>query len=207
MHDGQQMLGGNNEDSIEPLTKVWFVPATEDTFAWSFWLRKLRAQGGMNDHGSSSTSSRGPNRSRPLEGKQPYTAQFHGLRRDGQCATVACVVELFEKYYDRETLPYSTSLATPRGVGHYRAAGNPPPAVVTRWRQTSTSPRSRRRNGSLLAGATRLQRDAGRFPALSVEYMRDVMAASPPDERTYERLHQRLRPGEPQDLPVLLFRL
>jgi hypothetical protein len=30
--DGQQMLGGNNEDSSEPLTKVWFVPAGEDTF-------------------------------------------------------------------------------------------------------------------------------------------------------------------------------
>src|SRR5512136_2947687 len=50
--DGQQMLGGNNEDSGEPLTKVWFVPAGEGTHGMVlFGYGTYRAQGGMNDEG------------------------------------------------------------------------------------------------------------------------------------------------------------
>lgn len=44
--DGQQMLGGNNEDSREPLTKVWFVPAKQGTFGLVlFGYGNYRAQG------------------------------------------------------------------------------------------------------------------------------------------------------------------
>jgi len=47
------MLVGNNEDSVEPLTSVWFVPAGEDTFGLVLfgYGDDYRAQGGMNDQG------------------------------------------------------------------------------------------------------------------------------------------------------------
>jgi len=45
--DGNLALGGNNEDYLIPLTKVWFVPAISDSFgAVYFGFANYFPQGG-----------------------------------------------------------------------------------------------------------------------------------------------------------------
>ena len=104
--DGQQMLGGNNEDSVEPLSKVWFVPGGEDTFGLVLfgYGDDYRAQGGMNDQGLFFDFLTGEKTlAVPIEGKQPYPGtNFIAYDAMIHCATVACVVDIFEKYYDAE---------------------------------------------------------------------------------------------------------
>jgi hypothetical protein len=181
--DGRQMLGGNNEDSLEPLTKVWFVPAREGTHGLVlFGYSNYRAQGGMNDEGLFFDLLTVPSELPiPTEGKQLWPGTNY-LIYDAlaQCATVACVVDLFERYYDADVWSMQaffgdatgeSAIIEPQVIlrqrGGYQVATNfyqstvPPPqdpaTVCPRYGTAS----------EMLAGA----------PALSVEYMRDVMAA------------------------------
>jgi hypothetical protein len=49
---GDQTLAGNNEDSFNPLTRVWFIPATDERFGWVYFgYDDLSPQGGLNDQG------------------------------------------------------------------------------------------------------------------------------------------------------------
>jgi len=166
--DGQQMLGGNNEDSGEPLTKVWFVPAEEGTFGMVFFgYGNYRAQGGMNDQGLFfdflSVSKELPVL---LEGKQPYTGtNFIVYDAMARCATVACVVEMFEKYYDERHGRCSTSLATPPGSrplsSRRQSSAN---AAATRWRQLLPVHDRAGEAEACLPALQDRQRDAGGFP-------------------------------------------
>ena len=50
--DGNMVLGGNNEDFINPLTFVWFHPAENGRFGWvAFGFDDLTPQGMVNDQG------------------------------------------------------------------------------------------------------------------------------------------------------------
>ena len=50
--DGELALGGNNEDYINPLTKVWFIPGEGGSFGRVYFgFADYHAQGGMNDQG------------------------------------------------------------------------------------------------------------------------------------------------------------
>ena len=180
--DGQQMLGGNNEDSSEPLTKVWFVPAREDTFGLVlFGYGNYRAQGGMNDQGLFFDFLSVP-KELPvlLEGKQPYTGtNFIVYDAMAQCATVACAVEMFEKYYDRETLAYQhffgdatgeSVIIEPQAMLSQRGGYQ----VATNFYQSTVAPEKRVLACSRYRTASEMLEGS---PALSVEYMRDVMAA------------------------------
>lgn len=186
--DGRQMLGGNNEDSGEPLTKVWFVPATEGTFGLVlFGYGNYRAQGGMNDQGLFfdflSVSKELPI---PLEGKQPYTGtNFLVYDAMARCATVACVVGMFEKYYDADTWAMQaffgdatgeSAIVEPQAIlrqrGGYQVATNFYQSTVPPEQRAAACPRYKTAS-EMLSGS----------PALSVEYMRDVMAAVHQDER------------------------
>ena len=47
-------LAGNNEDYIEPRTKIWFYPASDESYGyviWGFDRYLYSSQGGMNDQG------------------------------------------------------------------------------------------------------------------------------------------------------------
>lgn len=181
--DGRQRLGGNNEDSIEPLTKVWFVPARKDTFGLVLfgYGDDYRAQGGMNDQGLFFDFLTGDKTlTIPLEGKQPYTgANFLAYDAMAQCATVACVVGMFEKYYDVETSSIQTFFGDAAGEsviiepqailrqrGGYQVATNFYQSAVEPERRALVCPRFRTAS-EMLKGS----------PPLSIEYMRDVMAA------------------------------
>jgi hypothetical protein len=180
--DGQQMLGGNNEDSREPLTKVWFIPAKQETFGLVlFGYGNYRAQGGMNDQGLFFDFLTVP-KELPilLEGKQPYTGtNFIAYDAIAQCATVACVVEMFEKYYDAETWSMQaffgdatgeSVIVEPQAIlrqhGGYQVATNFYQSTLAPEDRASYCPRYKTAS-EMLEGS----------PALSVEYMRDVMAA------------------------------
>jgi hypothetical protein len=97
--DGDLALAGNNEDFLIPLTKVWFVPATSDSFGGVYFgFDNYFAQGGMNDQGlffdGLALSEAVPV---DVEGKEPAPAPPGDLILAG-CGTVACVVEMFERY-------------------------------------------------------------------------------------------------------------
>jgi hypothetical protein len=181
--DGRQMLAGNNEDSLEPLTKVWFVPATEGTFGLVlFGYGNYRAQGGMNDQGlffDLLTVSR--ELPIPLEGKQPWPGTNY-LIYDAvaTCATVACVVDLFERYYDADAWSMQaffgdaigeSAIIEPQAIlrqrGGYQVATNFYRSTIPSSQDPASACPRYRIASEMLAGA----------PALSVEYMRDVMAA------------------------------
>ena len=50
--DGNVVLGGNNEDFMNPLTYVWFHPAENGRFGWvAFGFDDLTPQGMVNDQG------------------------------------------------------------------------------------------------------------------------------------------------------------
>jgi hypothetical protein len=54
MTDGESVLVGNNEDFLEPRTKVWFLARTNDAHGrmiWGYDRYMDPYQGGMNEHG------------------------------------------------------------------------------------------------------------------------------------------------------------
>jgi len=177
--DGEQMLGGNNEDYMDPLTKVWFVPAEQGTFGRVYFgYENYFSQGGMNDQGlffdSQSVDMPLPV---PIEGKQPFTGTNFVDYVMAHCATVACVAEMFETYYAQETWAWQhlfgdatgeSAIIEPQTIlrqrGGYQVATNfyqsiTPPAERTCWRYSTAT--------SLLGSPV----------PLSVERMRDVMDA------------------------------
>ena len=185
--DGQQILGGNNEDSGEPLTNLWFVPATEDTFGLVLFGYNYRTQGGMNDQGLFFDLLTG-NKSLPIpiEGKQLYTGTnyliFDALAR---CATVACVVEMFETYYDAESWSFQafygdatgeSVIVEPQAILRQRGGYQ----VATNFYQSPLDPEQQKRACPRFKTATEMLEGS---PPLSVEYIRDVMAAVHQDER------------------------
>ncbi|MEW5870746.1 MAG: hypothetical protein AB1894_15845 [Chloroflexota bacterium] len=186
--DGQQVLGGNNEDSGEPLTKVWFVPAGKDTHGLVFFgYGNYRAQGGMNDQGLFFDFLSVP-KELPvsLEGKQPYTGtNFIVYDAMARCATVACVVEMFEKYYDREAWSLqhffgdatgASAIIEPQAILRQRGGFQ----VATNFYQSTVAPEKRRNACPRYRIASEMLESS---PPLSVETMRDVMAAIHQDER------------------------
>ncbi len=181
-NDGQQILGGNNEDSHEPLPKVWFVPAKEGTFGLVlFGYGNYRAQGGMNDQGLFfdflTVSKELPFL---LEGKQPYTGtNFMIYDAMTQCANVACVVEMFEKYYDAESWSMQaffgdatgeSAIVEPQAILRQRNGYQ----VATNFYQSTIAPEKRILACPRYKTASEMLEGS---PTLSVEYMRDVMAA------------------------------
>jgi hypothetical protein len=186
--DGQQMLGGNNEDSGEPLTKVWFVPPGEGTFGLVlFGYSNYRAQGGMNDQGLFFDFLSVP-KELPvlLEGKEPYPGtNYIVYDAMAKCATVACVAEMFEKYYDRETLALQhlfgdatgeSAIIEPQAILRQRGGYQ----VATNFYQSAVTPEK----GALACSRYRTVSEMLEgSPALSVETMRDVMAAVHQDGR------------------------
>src|SRR5512140_938104 len=50
--DGQIALGGNNEDSFNPRTKIWFLPPEEGKYGVAIvGYEDYNPQGAVNDHG------------------------------------------------------------------------------------------------------------------------------------------------------------
>jgi hypothetical protein len=176
--DGEWMLGGNNEDWYNPLTKVWFIPGEAGSFGRVYFgVDDYYPQGGMNDQGLFFDGL-------ALETEMPVSMEgkeYGGNLTDramAECATVECVVGLFERYYMSEVL-YGQFLfgdatgesaiveadAVIRQRGGYQ--------VATNFAQSTTSPEE--------SGCWRYRTAVEGLQAiesLSVEAVRDVLDAT-----------------------------
>jgi hypothetical protein len=176
-YDGQVALGGNNEDYMDPFTKVWFLPPEDgkygrvyfgfDNYIWS---------GGMNDQGLFFDALAVDELVRvPREGKPVYQGTLAD-KAMAECATVDCVVQLFSDYntvWDtwRHQFMFGDAagdsviiepLAMLRNEGGYQVATN---FYQSRTGQ-HTCPRYRTATGMLKNA-----------DALSVELFRDILDA------------------------------
>jgi hypothetical protein len=136
--DGKRMLGGNNEDYIDPLTKVWFIPEEGESFGRVYFgFENYHAQGGMNDQGvffdALALDDVYPV---PTTGKQEYLGNLAD-KAMAECATVACVVDIFEHYFSSEVWSWQfffgdatgeSAIIEPQSIirqqGGYQAATN-----------------------------------------------------------------------------------
>ena len=152
-YDGNLALAGNNEDYRNPLTKVWFVPAGGSQYGRVYFGHdNVLPQGGMNDQGLF-FDGLGVDESVLVPRGDKLT--YHGNLLDkvmAECATVECVLSLFEQYHligvwtfqflfgdstgDSVIVEPSTAL---RKEGRYQVATNfyqstTPPENWTCWR-------------------------------------------------------------------------
>lgn len=96
---GQIVLAGNNEDWKNPITKIWFIPASNGEYGRvCVGFDDMFAQGGMNDQGLFiDANALGPTGWKPIEGKPT----FQGELLDSilaQCATVEDAIVFCNKY-------------------------------------------------------------------------------------------------------------
>ena len=97
--DGDVVLAGNNEDSVNPQTRVWFVPPEDGRFGRVYFgFDSLSPQGGMNERGlffdGFATAPRKVVRSTD---KPVYIGALID-KVMAECATVEEVLAVFEKY-------------------------------------------------------------------------------------------------------------
>ena len=96
---GDLVLVGNNEDWKNPFTKVWYVPAEDDTYGRVYFgFDNFAPQGGMNEKGlvfdGFATS---PHKVKKSLNKPTYGGNFMDMVMS-QCATVDEVLKIFDKY-------------------------------------------------------------------------------------------------------------
>jgi hypothetical protein len=136
--DGELALGGNHEDYWDPFTYVWFVPPEEGEYGRAYFgYEDFRPQGGVNDQG---LFFDGLAVDRTVEVPQQDKVAYGDNLTDramAECATVACVQQLFDRYHTADSWDYqlmfgdSTGdsaiiepLAVVRGTGRFQVATN-----------------------------------------------------------------------------------
>jgi hypothetical protein len=176
--DGELMFGGNNEDSLDPLAKVWFIPGEAGSFGRAYFgFEDYHAQGGMNDQGLF-FDALSLDEVIPVDGagKQEYQGNLVD-KIMSECATVGCALRIFEQYHRWDVWFWQfffgdatgeSAIVEPQAVirqqGGYQVATNflqsitPPEVRSDRRYQTATE---------------RLES----MDELSVESMRDVLDA------------------------------
>jgi tetratricopeptide (TPR) repeat protein len=98
---GGMVLAGNNEDWKDPLTCMWFIPASEGEYGrvcFGFSRNWNNPQGGMNDHGLFiDANALAPTGWKPVEGKPRFQGHLidHILAK---CASVDDVIEFLQSY-------------------------------------------------------------------------------------------------------------
>jgi uncharacterized protein (TIGR03435 family) len=101
-----QVLVGNNEDYVNPRTKLWFVPAEDGAYGRMYvGFDDLWPQGGMNERGLWFDGFAAP----PIKVDDSGLPRYQGNLVDkamAECATVEEVVKLFRQY-DRRFLSES----------------------------------------------------------------------------------------------------
>lgn len=92
-------LGGNNEDSFNPRTKMWFIPPAPAKHGVAFvGYEDLYPQGGMNDEGLFFDGLAVKVVRVPQEEGKPVYAGNLMVKALQECATVGCVLNLFSQY-------------------------------------------------------------------------------------------------------------
>lgn len=98
--DDQVALGGNNEDDRNPRTKIWFVPPENGKYGLALvGFEDYAWQGGVNDHGLFFDGTAVRVVSVPQEPGKPVLDGWSLLYKAmTECATVDCVVQLYDRY-------------------------------------------------------------------------------------------------------------
>ena len=102
--DGENVLGGNNEDFVNPNTRIWFLPPEDGKFGRAlvgydhfFW------QGGMNDQGLFFDAMSVEEAVKVEQGDKPKYQGSLPSKALESCADVDCVLELFDEYHAYDT--------------------------------------------------------------------------------------------------------
>lgn len=138
LSDGKHVFGGNNEDYIDPDTRMWVVPAESGKHGRIFFgFGNGFAQGGVNDAGLFFDGLALDHRAVSASGKPPFPGNPGELAL-AECSTVAEVAALFERY-DRGALASAQLLFGDRGGGARPSASASATRTSTRGRSTSSS--------------------------------------------------------------------
>jgi len=193
--DGQVALGGNNEDYRHPFTKVWFLPPEESKYGRVYFgFENYVWQGGMNDQGLFFDALAVDQSVRVNRNGKPVYPGSLPDKALAECATVECVVQLFERYHTHDTWRHQflfgdaagesviiEPLAVLRKEGTYQ--------VATNFYQSTTPPQSR--TCDRYRRATQMLRDASSLSAdgLSVDLFRDILDAVHTDATIYSNVY------------------
>jgi hypothetical protein len=96
--DGDIALVGNNEDFADPFPKVWFLPPEDGKFGRVYFGFENQYQGGMNDQGLFFDSLAVDPVDVPHDDGKPIHFGNLILKAMEECATVECVLEIFERF-------------------------------------------------------------------------------------------------------------
>jgi hypothetical protein len=98
-YDGQVALGGNNEDFNNPLTLVWFIPASPGKYGRVYFgYDDYIAQGGLNDQGVFFDDLALEYKATPLTNARPHYPDGDQALIDQALATSANVQEVIDFY-------------------------------------------------------------------------------------------------------------
>jgi hypothetical protein len=92
-------LGGNNEDALNPRTKIWFLPPEDGNYGVAFvGYEDLYPQGGVNDHGLFFDGLAVRVVTVPREVGKPVYNGYLMVKAMQECATVECALKLFDQF-------------------------------------------------------------------------------------------------------------
>jgi hypothetical protein len=97
---GDMVLAGNNEDWMNPITKVWFEPAEKGTYGRVFFgFDNFYPQGGMNEKGLFFDVTAAKLVEIPTNSQKPsYKGNLIREKIMPKCSTVKEAIQLFERY-------------------------------------------------------------------------------------------------------------
>ncbi|MEJ2448044.1 MAG: hypothetical protein P8Y37_08915 [Anaerolineales bacterium] len=142
--DGDQAFGGNNEDSPDPNTMIWFIPPEAgkygmalvgyDDFVW---------QGGVNDQGLFFDGLAVSEKVHVAQGDKPRYPGSLTMKALEECADVSCVKRLFEEYHAYDEWAHQFMFGDARGDSliiepTMMIAGGAPFQVATNFYQSRT---------------------------------------------------------------------
>jgi hypothetical protein len=177
--DGELALGGNNEDYFDPFTYVWFVPPEAGEYGRAYFgYEDFAPQGGVNEKGLFFDGLAVDGTVEVPQGSKPA---YRGNLLDkamAECATVECVLQLFDHYHTADRWDFQflfgdshgasaiiEPLAVLRGTGRFQ--------VATNFYQSGTAPEHI--YCSRYKTATKMLESAD---SISIDLFRDILEAT-----------------------------
>lgn len=177
--DEEHAFGGNNEDSPDPLTMVWFLPAEEGKFGRAlFGYEGFVWQGGMNDQGLFFDAMVGDQRIHVDQGdKETYPGSLPSKALES-CPDVPCVIDLFEEYHAYDDWVFQFMFGDAQGNSviiepNVILEGGAPFQVATNFYQSLTDINNCRYCTRYWTARNLFEKNE----PLSAELMRDIMDA------------------------------
>lgn len=177
--DEKHAFGGNNEDSQDPKTMVWFLPAEDGDFGRIlFGYEQFVWQGGMNDQGLFFDAMVGDQMIHVPQGdKERYPGSLPS-KALASCADVPCVIQLFEDYHAYDDWVFQFMFGDAHGKSviiepNVIQEGGAPFQVATNFYQSLTDIKTCRFCTRYWTARNLFEKGE----SLTVEVMRDIMDA------------------------------